>query len=85
MTDDATDSQQQSTLGADLLWGVQAMADELGLTLTEMQYLIRKKRISVTRLGPKTLVTSKPQLRRDVTPTPKATVGARTRTGARQT
>ena len=48
----------------DLLWGTQAIADYIGKTLTETQYLIRVKAIPVGRLGPKTIIGSKRKLRR---------------------
>jgi hypothetical protein len=59
---------EPSKLNGDLLWGTQAIADELGKTLTETQYLIRKQAIPVGRLGPKTLFASRRQLRRHLTP-----------------
>jgi hypothetical protein len=64
---DTTDS-QQSALSEDLVWGTQAIADELGLTLSQTQYLIRIGAITVARPGPKTLVAFRKQLRRDLTP-----------------
>jgi hypothetical protein len=52
----------------DVLWGTQAIADYLGKSLTETQYLIRIKALPIGRLGPKTLFASKRQLRRHLTP-----------------
>jgi hypothetical protein len=58
----------ESKLNDDLVWGTQAIADEIGKTLTETQYLIRIKAIPVGRLGPKTLFASRRQLRQHLTP-----------------
>ena len=58
----------QSKLHDDLVWGTQAIADEIGKTLTETQYLIRKQAIPVGRLGKKTLFASRRQLRQHFTP-----------------
>jgi hypothetical protein len=66
--EDAANSQQPAALSDDLLWGAQAIADEIGRSLSETQYLIRTGAITVGRLGPKTLVASRRQLRRDLTP-----------------
>jgi hypothetical protein len=62
----ADDSELQPT--EDILWGTQAIADFIGKSLTETQYLIRIKKIPVGRLGPKTIFASKRQLRRRLTP-----------------
>jgi hypothetical protein len=50
----------------DILWGGQAIADEIGRTLQEIYGLIRTNKIHVTHLGPKTIITTKRQLRRDL-------------------
>jgi hypothetical protein len=55
------------TLSADILWGSAAIADYLGLTLSEVQYLIRHEKIPIGRLGPKLLFASKRQLHRHLT------------------
>jgi len=52
----------------DVLWGVQAIADYIGLSLTATQYLVRIDALPVGRLGPKTIFASKRQLRRHLTP-----------------
>lgn len=62
------ESAEPSKLNDDLAWGTQAIADEIGKTLTQTQYLIRKKAIPVGRLGPKTLFASRRQLRQHLTP-----------------
>jgi hypothetical protein len=59
---------ESQKLNADLIWGAQAIADEIGKTLTETQYLIRIGALPIGRLGPKTLFASKRQLRRCLTP-----------------
>jgi hypothetical protein len=50
----------------DVLWGTQAIADYIGKTLTETQYLIRIKAIPIGRLGPKTIIGSKRKLRQHI-------------------
>jgi hypothetical protein len=59
---------ETAKLNNDLVWGTQAIADEIGKSLTETQYLIRIKAIPVGRLGPKTLFASRRQLRQHLTP-----------------
>jgi hypothetical protein len=46
----------------DLLWGAQAMADELGVSLERIRYLIRTRRVPFTKLGPKTILASRRKL-----------------------
>jgi len=60
-------TEQQVAAGDDLLWGCQEIADYIGLSLHEVQYLIRKKKLPIGRLGPKLLFASKRQLRRHLT------------------
>ena len=57
-----------SKLNDDLVWGTKAIADDIGKSLTQTQYLIRKKAIPVGRLGPKTIFASRRQLRQHLTP-----------------
>ena len=59
---------QQAAIKDDLVWGTQRIADEIGKSLTETQYLIRVGALPVRRLGPKTIFASKRQLRRHLTP-----------------
>jgi hypothetical protein len=66
MSDKVADSQQPA-LNDDLLWGTKAIADFIGRSLVETQYLIRKGKITVGRTGPKTIIGSKRQLRRELT------------------
>jgi len=54
----------QPAINDDLLWGAQAIADEIGAPLDRVYYLIRKKKIPVTKLGPKTIIASRRKLRR---------------------
>lgn len=61
-------SQGPPEVSDDLLWGTQAIADFIGKSLTETQYLIRINALPIGRLGPKTLFASKKQLRRHLTP-----------------
>jgi hypothetical protein len=65
MSDDSTE--QQVAAGDDLLWGCQEIADYIGLSLREVQYLVRKEKLPIGRLGPKLLFASKRQLRRHLT------------------
>ncbi len=58
----------QSAPSDDVLWGVPAIANFIGRSIHEAQYLIRTKAITVGRLGPKTIIASKRQLRRELTP-----------------
>ena len=51
-------------LNNDVLWGTQAIADFIGRSLTETQYLIRQKELPVGRFGRKTLFASKRQLQK---------------------
>jgi hypothetical protein len=52
----------------DLLWGTRAIANEIGRSLHETQYLIRIRAIPFAKLGPKTIIASRRQLRRALTP-----------------
>jgi hypothetical protein len=67
MSDDSTE--QQAAAGDDLLWGTAAISAFIGLSLTETQYLIRKKKLPIGRLGPKKLFASRRALRRHLTAT----------------
>ena len=64
--DDVT--KQREELRDDLVWGTQAIADEIGQSLTRTQYLIRVGALPIGRLGPKTIFASKRQLRHRFTP-----------------
>lgn len=55
---------QRPPASDDLVWGTQAIADEIGQPLDRTRYLIRTKRIPVTKLGGKTIIASRKKLRR---------------------
>jgi hypothetical protein len=63
---------QHQQLTDDLLWGTQAIADFIGRSLTETQYLVRIEALPIGRLGPKLLFASKQQLQRHLTQALKA-------------
>jgi hypothetical protein len=67
MSDDASELEQHH-LTTDLLWGTRQIADFIGKSLTETQYLIRIKKLPIGRLGKKQIFASKRQLRRHLTP-----------------
>ena len=66
MSDQTT---KQTKVGDDLVWGAEAIADELNLTVGQVYNLIRGKRIPIIKLSTKTIIASKRQLRRALTPT----------------
>jgi hypothetical protein len=68
MSNKAAEVQQTPAINEDILWGSQAIADEINRSLSEVQYLIRTKKIPYLKLGPKTIVASRKQLRRALTP-----------------
>jgi hypothetical protein len=57
----------EEKLADDIVYGAQAIADEIGQSLTRTQYLIRIGALPVGRLGPKLLFASRRQLRRRFT------------------
>lgn len=63
-----SDNAREQQVSDDLLWGTQTVADYIGKSLTETQYLIRIKAIPIGQLGPKTLFASKKQLAKALTP-----------------
>jgi hypothetical protein len=63
----SSDADKQQALSDDLIWGAQAIADFLGLSRSEVHYLLRMNALPVGRLGPKTIFASKQQLRRHFT------------------
>ena len=58
------EAEKQAALSDDLIWGAQAIADELNVPLQRIYYLIRTKKIPHTKIGPKTIIASRRQLRR---------------------
>ena len=62
------DDAEAEKLNSDLIWGTPAIAAEIGKTLRETQYLIRKNKLPIGRLGPKTIFSSRKKLRQFLTP-----------------
>jgi hypothetical protein len=65
MSDEPT---KQAPIGDDLIWGAEGIAAELHLTVAQVYQLIRGRRIPIAKLGAKTIVASRKQLRRVLTP-----------------
>jgi hypothetical protein len=63
MPDDVTKREPRD----DLLWGTQEIADFIGVSLSEAQYLIREKKLPIGRLGPKRLFASRRELQKHLT------------------
>ena len=63
MSDDP-EKEKQATPREDLLWGAQAIADFLGITIDRVYYLIRTKQLPIAKLGRKTVVASRKKLQR---------------------
>jgi excisionase family DNA binding protein len=63
------EKEKQNAPGDDLLWGAQAIADFLGVSLDKVYYLIRTKRLPIAKLGRKTVVASRKKLQRAITDT----------------
>ena len=63
MSDDVTKLEPRS----DILWGTQEIADFIGVSLTEAQYLVRAGKLPIGRLGPKRLFASRRQLQKHLT------------------
>jgi hypothetical protein len=57
---------QAERLADDLLWGAQAIADFLGVSVDRVYYLIRTKRLPISKLGHKTIVASRRKLARAI-------------------
>jgi hypothetical protein len=53
-----------AALAADLIWGVKAISAFIGIPVRRGYYLIERCAIPVHRLGPRTIVASKGELRR---------------------
>jgi hypothetical protein len=58
---------KQVTPSDDLLWGAQAIADFLGVSVDRVYYLIRTKQLPIAKLGRKTVVASRKKLQRAMT------------------
>jgi hypothetical protein len=63
-----SDAAEQLATIDDLLWGTQQIADFIGHSLTETQYLIRINKLPIGRLGKKQIFASKRALSRHFTP-----------------
>jgi predicted site-specific integrase-resolvase len=57
-------TREEETLADDLLWGAQAVADFLGIKVDRVYYFIRTGRLPIAKLGGKTVIASKKQLKR---------------------
>ena len=68
MPQNIAEQQHQFAANEDVLWGVRAIAEYIGKTVSETQYLIRTDALPIGRLGPKTIFASKRQLNRRLTP-----------------
>jgi excisionase family DNA binding protein len=63
------EKEKQTAPGDDLLWGAQAIADYLGVSVDRVYYLIRTRRLPIAKLGRKTVVASRKKLQRAITDT----------------
>ena len=57
------DQGDNQRLGSDLIWGAQGIADEIGLDLRQVYYLLAKKRLPHRKLSHRVIVASKTELR----------------------
>jgi hypothetical protein len=53
----------EGDLASDLLWGADSIARFIGRPLRQVYYLVESKQLPVRRLGAKTLVASKSELK----------------------
>jgi hypothetical protein len=67
------EKEKQAVPGDDLLWGAQAIADFLGVSVDRVYYQIRMKRLPIAKLGRKTVVASRKKLQRAISDTLTAT------------
>jgi hypothetical protein len=67
------EKEKQATPKDDLLWGAQAVADFLGLTIDQVYYIIKRnadpetpedEKLPIAKLGKKTIVASRRKLQR---------------------
>jgi hypothetical protein len=63
------EKEKQAAPADDLLWGAQAIADYLGVSIDRVYYLIRVRRLPIAKLGRKTVVASRKKLQRAITDT----------------
>jgi hypothetical protein len=64
-----TEKEKQAAPSDDLLWGAQAIADFLGISVNRVYYLIREKQLPIAKLGRKTVVASRKKLQRAIADT----------------
>lgn len=63
--DNSNIDEQPASLGQDVVWGAQGIADELHIPVTRARWLIRARRIPVTRLpGGRQLFTTRQALKK---------------------
>jgi hypothetical protein len=63
------EKEKQAAPSDDLLWGAQAIADFLGVSVDRVYYLIRVRRLPIAKLGRKTVVASRKKLQRAISDT----------------
>ena len=63
------EKEKQAAPGDDLLWGAQAIADYLGVSIDRVYYLIKTKHLPIAKLGRKTVVASRKKLQRAISDT----------------
>jgi hypothetical protein len=61
------------SLANDVIWGVQGIADEIGRSPQQTYYLIARGKLPVHKLGHRTIIASRKQLRRLTGNSPEAT------------
>ena len=65
----STNEDKPTTPSDDLLWGAQAIADYLGISLDRVYYAIKTRQLPVGKLGRKTIIASKKKLQRAIADT----------------
>jgi hypothetical protein len=63
------EKEKHATPSDDLLWGAQAIADFLGVSIDRVYYQIRTKQLPIAKLGRKTVVASRKKLQRAIADT----------------
>ena len=59
-----TDSVKLATPADDLLWGAAAIAEYIGVPVDRVYYMVRKKKLPIAKLGEKSIVASRKELKR---------------------
>jgi hypothetical protein len=62
--DNSTIEEKQAKLGEDLVWGAEGIATELDVSIHRARYLIRTKKLPVTRISERHIVASRRALRK---------------------